>query len=175
MAIALESGGDSLTVSAVAKRAGISRTSVYEYFASIADIAADLVLDDLNSFAVQLSEISSLATTEMAAIDVWIQESLGYIADGRHMLAKAFYSMDFPQNRAAEIKKAHGALLAPLRANLQTIGINDVSTVLTLLQGATDGATKRIESGDDPAIVIKQTRDFCIAGVKALAPFKAIE
>jgi AcrR family transcriptional regulator len=44
-AIALESGGEAVTVAAVAARAGLSRTSVYEYFASSADLAADLIID----------------------------------------------------------------------------------------------------------------------------------
>lgn len=169
MAIALESGGESVTISAVAERAGLSRTSVYEYFASSVDIAADLILEELNSFAKQLSEVSNSATSAFAAIDLWIQESLSYIADGRHMLAKAFNAIDFPNNRLAAIGAAHGALLAPLRANLQEIGIDDISTALTLIQSATDGATKRIESGDDAELVIQRTRDFCIAGLKALA------
>ena len=36
-AIAMESGGAAISVSAVAARAGLSRTSVYEYFGSSAD------------------------------------------------------------------------------------------------------------------------------------------
>ena len=49
--IALESGGAAVTVAAVAQRAGLSRTSVYEYFGSSADLIADLVLEELNNFA----------------------------------------------------------------------------------------------------------------------------
>lgn len=169
VAIALESGGESVTISAVAERAGLSRTSVYEYFASSADIAADLIIEELNSFARQLSEITSIATSDLVAIDLWIKESLSYVADGRHMLAKAFNSIDVPHNRVAAIRTAHGALLAPLRAKLQAIGIDDISTALTLIQGATDGATRKIESGDDAELVIQRTREFCIAGLKALA------
>jgi len=39
--IALESGGAAVTVAAVAQKAGLSRTSVYEYFGSSADLVAD--------------------------------------------------------------------------------------------------------------------------------------
>jgi AcrR family transcriptional regulator len=47
MSLALESGAPSVTVAAVAKRAGISRSLVYEYFSSSADLIADLVLEEL--------------------------------------------------------------------------------------------------------------------------------
>lgn len=167
-AIALESGGSSVTVSAVAARAGLSRTSVYEYFASSADIAAELVIDELRDFGIKLQLIADGAQTPLDAIGKWIAGSLSYIADGHHMLAKAFNSVDLPQARHSEIRVAHGQLLAPLRRHLESLGIVEISLALTLIQSATDGATKRIESGDDAELVIQQTSEFCIAGLRAL-------
>lgn len=168
-AIALESGGEAITVAAVAARAGLSRTSVYEYFASSADLAADLVIDELNSFAQELKGISEAGDTPVEAIDLWIEGSLQYIADGRHLLAKALNAIDLPRNRSAAIGAAHGALLAPLRSKLEELGISDINFALTLIQSTTDGASRRIESGDDADLVISSTREFCIAGLTALA------
>jgi AcrR family transcriptional regulator len=168
-AIALESGGSAVTVAAVAARAGLSRTSVYEYFASSADLAADLVIEELNSFAQELKEISAAGQTPAEAIDLWIEGSLQYIADGRHLLAKALNAIDLPRNRGAAIGMAHKALLAPLRSKLEELGISDINFALTLIQSTTDGASRRIESGDDAELVMKTTREFCIAGLTALA------
>ena len=168
-AIALESGGEAVTVAAVAARAGLSRTSVYEYFASSADLAADLIIDELNSFAQELKDISEAGETPVKAIDLWIEGSLQYIADGRHLLAKALNAIDLPRNRSAAIGAAHGALLAPLRSKLEELGISDINFALTLIQSTTDGASRRIESGDDAELVISSTREFCIAGLTALA------
>jgi AcrR family transcriptional regulator len=168
-AIALESGGGAVTVAAVAARAGLSRTSVYEYFASSADLAADLVIEELNSFAQELKEISAAGQTPAEAIDLWIEGSLQYIADGRHLLAKALNAIDLPRNRGAASGMAHKALLAPLRSKLEELGISDVNFALTLIQSTTDGASRRIESGDDAELVMKTTREFCIAGLTALA------
>lgn len=168
-AIALESGGEAINVAAVAARAGLSRTSVYEYFASSADLAADLVIDELNSFAQELKGISEAGDTPVEAIDLWIEGSLQYIADGRHLLAKALNAIDLPRNRSAAIGAAHGALLAPLRSKLEELGISDINFALTLIQSTTDGASRRIESGDDADLVISSTREFCIAGLTALA------
>jgi AcrR family transcriptional regulator len=167
-AIALESGGAAVTVAAVASRAGLSRTSVYEYFASSADLAADLVIDELKIFGNELAEISAEGSTSLEAIDLWIEGSLRYIADGRHLLAKALNAIELPRNRSAAIGAAHGALLAPLRAKLEDIGVSDVNFALALIQSTTDGATKRIERGDDAELIIASTREFCIAGLKAL-------
>lgn len=168
-AIALESGGAAVTVAAVAARAGLSRTSVYEYFASSADLAADLVIDELNSFAQELKGISAAGQSPIEAIDLWIEGSLQYIADGRHLLAKALNAIDLPRNRSAAIGMAHGALLAPLRSKLEELGISDINFALSLIQSTTDGASRRIESGGDAELIIKTTREFCIAGLTALA------
>ena len=167
-AIALESGGEAITVASVAARAGLSRTSVYEYFASSADLAADLVIDELKIFGSELAEISAQGVTSLEAIDLWIEGSLRYIADGRHLLAKALNAIELPRNRGAAIGAAHGALLAPLRAKLEDLGVSDVNFALSLIQSTTDGATKRIERGDDAELIIASTREFCIAGLKAL-------
>jgi AcrR family transcriptional regulator len=167
-AIALESGGAAVTVAAVAARAGLSRTSVYEYFASSADLAADLVIEELKFFADELAKISAEGTTSIESIDLWIAGSLQYIADGRHLLAKALNAIDLPRNRSAAIGAAHGALLAPLRTRLEELGVRDVNFALSLIQSTTDGASRRIERGDDAESVISSTREFCIAGLKAL-------
>jgi AcrR family transcriptional regulator len=167
-AIALEAGGAAVTVAAVAARAGLSRTSVYEYFASSADLAADLVIEELKLFADELAQISAEGTTSIESIDLWIAGSLQYIADGRHLLAKALNAIDLPRNRSAAIGAAHGALLAPLRTRLEELGVRDVNFALSLIQSTTDGASRRIERGDDAESVISSTREFCIAGLKAL-------
>lgn len=167
-AIALESGGAAVTVAAVAQRAGLSRTSVYEYFASSADLAADLVIEELESFAQTLADASKESTDSLEAIELWIKGSLIYIADGRHLLAKAFNAIDLPRDRSAAIGAAHRALLAPLRSRLADLGVQDIDMALALIQSITDSASRRIERGDDAEDVITSVTTFCIAGINSL-------
>jgi len=167
-AIALESGGDSITVAAVAQRAGLSRTSVYEYFASSSDLIADLIIEELHSFALTLGEAVAGINDPAEAIEGWISASLDYVADGRHLLAKALNAADLPQERSAAIGAAHRGLLAPLTQNLQALGVKDIHQALSLIQAATDVATKRIESGNDAESEISMTSRFCIAGIRGL-------
>jgi AcrR family transcriptional regulator len=167
-AIALESGGAAVTVASVAERAGLSRTSVYEYFASSAELTADLVIDELNGFVNALTAAIKNPENPELAIEQWITAALRYIADGRHLLAKALSATDTPKDRAAEIGAAHRALLAPLRNSLNLMNIKDISQAMALLQGATDVATKRIEGGADADLEIATTTAFCIAGLKGL-------
>jgi AcrR family transcriptional regulator len=167
-AIALESGGGAITVAAVASRAGLSRTSVYEYFASSADLVADLVIDELATFEHTLAQATNNESAALVAVEKWIEASLQYIADGRHLLAKAINAISLPGDRSAEIGLAHRKLLAPLKEKLEEIGIADTEFALSMIQGVTDKASRRIESGDDAEAVIRSTTSFCIAGLQAL-------
>ena len=166
--IALESGGSAVTVAAVAQRAGLSRTSVYEYFGSSADLAAYLVLEELKNFAQYLEEAVALTEEPIESLAAWIESALTYIADGRHLLAKALNASTLPQERAAAIGAAHRALLAPLVAGLTAMGITDTQRALLFIQAITDASTKRIEGGYDAEAEIKSATAFCIAGLSSI-------
>lgn len=166
--IALESGGAAVTVAAVAQRAGLSRTSVYEYFGSSADLIADLVLEELNNFAGYLHNAVADTQEPIESISAWIQSALTYIADGRHLLAKALNATSLPQERTAAIGAAHRALLAPLVAGLSSMGVKDTQRALLFIQAITDASTKRIEGGHDAEAEIKSATAFCIAGLASI-------
>ena len=166
--IALESGGAAVTVAAVAQRAGLSRTSVYEYFGSSADLVADLVLEELKNFAQYLQEAVSQTDQPVDNIHAWIESALTYIADGRHLLAKALNASSLPQEGSMAIGAAHRALLAPLVSGLTAMVIKDTQRALLFIQAITDASTKRIEGGHDAEAEIKSATAFCIAGLTSI-------
>ena len=166
--IALESGGAAVTVAAVAQRAGLSRTSVYEYFGSSADLIADLVLEELNNFTQYLQEAVADTDQPLASTEAWIHSALTYIADGRHLLAKALNATSLPQERTAAIGSAHRGLLAPLVSGLSAMGVKDTQRALLFIQAITDASTKRIEAGHDAEAEIKSATAFCIAGLTSI-------
>ena len=166
--IALESGGAAITVAAVAQRAGLSRTSVYEYFGSGSELVADLVIDELNSFAETLNAAVADCVDAQCIVTCWVKGALTYIADGRHLLAKALNATSLPQERAAAIGSAHRGLLAPLVSGLSAMGVKDTQRALLFIQAITDASTKRIEAGHDAEAEIKSATAFCIAGLASI-------
>lgn len=166
--IALESGGDAVTVSALAQRAGLARTSVYEYFGSSAELVADLIIEELTGFTEILNNAVRLANQPNEAIKFWIESALQYIADGRHLLAKALSATSLPKDRSQQVATAHRALLAPIHEALTELGIKDTQFALLMIQTITDVATKRIESGNNAEAEIQKALNFCIAGLNTL-------
>ena len=163
--IAMESGGAAVTVAAVAQRAGLSRTSVYEYFGSGSELVADLVIDELHSFAVTLNTAVTDCTDAKCIVTCWVKGALTYIADGRHLLAKALNATAVPQSRTQQIGTAHRALMAPLVKAVTDLGVKDSQRALSFIQAITDASTKRIESGHDAEEEIAYATNFCISGL----------
>ena len=169
MELAMESGAESITVAAVAATAGLARSSIYEYFASSADLVADLVLEELEYFTNRLAEAVGDESDPIRRIELWITESLRYVADGRHMLVKSLNTIDTPMSRRDEIAMGHRKMMAPILKSLQEAGIEDVRQAGAFLSGVTDAASIRIDAGNEPELEIQSAVAFALAGVRALA------
>lgn len=166
--IALESGAKSLTVSAVSKRAGVSRTAVYEYFATTADLVAELVNQELTTYADLLATACSQEVSAIDKIDAWLKAGLNYVADGRHLLIKSLNATSYPEARRTEIALAHRQLLSPLQDALLILGISD-QTILDYIKAISDTAATRIEQGYPAEMEIENASNFLIAGIRARA------
>ena len=169
LAIALESGAASITVGAVAQRAGLARSSIYEYFSSSADLIADLVIEELALYQKRLSQAVIGTQDPYQHIELWIAEALQYVVDGRHMLIKSLNAATIPEFRRDEISQGHRNLMTTISAPLQEIGLTDIRGAMSYLQNTIEAASVRIESGNDAELEIRSAQIYAIAGLRALA------
>lgn len=169
LAIALESGAANITVAAVAQRAGLARSSIYEYFSSSADLIADLVIEELALYQKRLAHAVRETEDPYEYIALWIGEALQYVVDGRHMLVKSLNAATIPEFRRDEISQGHRNLMTTISAPLQEIGLTDIRGAMSYLQNTIEAASVRIESGSDAGIEIQSAQIYAIAGLRALA------
>jgi len=172
MELAMAGGADAVTVSAVAQKAGLARSSIYEYFSSSADLIADLVVEELDYYTERLAHAIQGATDPFEKIELWIAEGLRYVEDGRHMLVKSLNTVSTPEYRKEEIALGHRRLISPLREALTQTGIEDpknLAAAAAFLQSVTDAASKRIDAGNDAELEIQNAVTFALAGLRALA------
>jgi hypothetical protein len=172
MELAMAGGADAVTVSAVAQKAGLARSSIYEYFSSSADLIADLVVEELDYYTERLAHAIQGATDPFEKIELWIAEGLRYVEDGRHMLVKSLNTVSTPEYRKEEIAMGHRRLISPLREALTQTGIEDpknLASAAAFLQSVTDAASKRIDAGNDAELEIQNAVTFALAGLRALA------
>lgn len=166
-ALAREGGGAAITMGAVAERAGLSRSAVYEYFRSSSDLVADLVLDELAIWANELAtSVADLGDAE-AQVDAWIRAALAYVADGRHALARAVSDVSLPADRRGEVAAMHRLLVDPLIAPLRAIHGDDADRIALFINGIVEASTRRIERGADADTEIEAALAFVRAGMRA--------
>jgi AcrR family transcriptional regulator len=168
ISLAMQGGAHAITVAAVAAKAGLARSSVYEYFDSSADLIAELIIEELDYYSDRLAKAIADVSDPFEKIEKWIAEGLQYVADGRHMLVKSLNTIETPENRREEIAVGHRRLMAPLRHALIETKVKDPKMAGVFLQSITDAASMRIDAGSDAQEEINSATVFALAGLRAL-------
>jgi len=159
------------TVAEVASEVGLSRSAVYEYYSSAADLIADVLVDELADWTDDLQQAVDAQTDPAARVRAWVTAVLEYVRDGRHALVRAAGTVELPPTRRAQVQAQHRDLITPLALAIRDLGIDDAAGVSMLVWGAVDAAISRIESGQATAErEIELVLDFIQGGVARLAP-----
>ena len=158
-----ESG--TVTMATVAERTGLSRSAVYEYYRSAADLIADVVVDELTAWIDYLAAAVADVDEPREQLEAWIRASLAYVADGRHALVRAAGDAALPPVRRAQVQALHRELAAPVHTALNDLRIADADRIASYVWGVVESATRRIESGRPADDEIDAAIAFALAGV----------
>lgn len=175
MSLALEGGAHTVTISAVASRAKLSRSLIYEYFSSSSDLIADLVIEEMDLYTSKLQNATKDLKDPYEVIAAWISESLKYVADGRHLLVKSLSSIATPDFRREDIIQGHRKLLSTILPILKRLDLPESDTALRYLQSTIDAASVRIDSGADATQEIAAAQHYALAGLRALEEVPRME
>jgi AcrR family transcriptional regulator len=158
-----ESG--TVTMATVAQRTGLSRSAVYEYYRSAADLIADVVVDELTLWIDHLAAAVDGIADPRERLAAWIRESLAYVADGRHALVRAAGDASLPPVRRAQVQSLHRELASPVYVALRELGITDAERIASYVWGVVESATRHIESGRAADDEVDAAIAFALAGV----------
>jgi len=147
--LVLQGGAEALTMSAIAKKAGMSRPGLYQYFSSKEDVVADLLLDELKLWGKFLERAIESDSSPQCRIEGWLEGTIEYMQSGHHQLVRQLSAVASPDFRISEIRNAHTQLMNPLLQSLNELGIADSERVATHIQGVLDTTVKRIDAGND--------------------------
>lgn len=147
--LVVEGGAEALTMSAIAKKSGMSRPGVYQYFSSKEDVVADLLLDELKLWGNFLENAIESNSNPQRRVEGWLEGTIEYMQSGHHQLVRQLSAIASPEFRIAEIRNAHIQLMKPLLQSLSELGISDSERVATHIQGILDTTVKRIDGGND--------------------------
>lgn len=160
--------GRTFTVAQVAQEVGLSRSAVYEYYNSAADLIADVLVDEMAMWVDEITPAVDAVADPHGRIEAWVRGVLDYVAEGRHALLKAAGAVDLPEARRAQVQSMHRELIAPLSEALTEIGVSDVRQMSSFVWGVLDSAINRVESqGCDSQAESDSVIAFIKAGISA--------
>ena len=167
--LVLTGGPRAVTMTAVAARAGLSRTAVYEYFASTEDLLAAVLGERMTAWTVDVESALANAHTPQEKIATYVRVSLELIKDGSHGLLVLLSAETLPTHVRRQLSDLHATLAAPLSSAVHELGAPDVDLATRYVQGVVEAAARRVQPGQDIYAETTAATQFVIAGVLALA------
>ncbi|GAA3862156.1 TetR/AcrR family transcriptional regulator [Saccharothrix violaceirubra] len=147
-AIVAEEGAEALTLAALARRVGLSRPSLYEYFRSREELVAAIVGDELPEWGRRLAAAVRAADDVPAKIEAYLRTELEIIADGSHSAVVALSAHALPEASRDLIRTEHGKLLEPLVDVLAQADVPRPGLRALLVHGAVEAAARTLRPGD---------------------------
>ncbi|TDD32067.1 TetR/AcrR family transcriptional regulator [Actinomadura sp. KC06] len=141
-ALVAEEGIEALSLAALARRVGLSRPSLYEYFRSKDDLVAAIVEEELPRWA-SLVERALAGPDDLGGkVEAYIRSQLEVMTDGRHAAAVALVEHALAEPALERIRDGHAQLLRPLAAALEESGVPEPALRAELVQGLVDAAAR---------------------------------
>lgn len=144
--ILVASGLEQVTPRAVAERAGLARSSFYEYFASRDDALAAVAVDAFGEWEAELSHALS-KPTPMDRLRAVVETTLRLTADGKHDIAAILQRARLSPSREEDIMLLHDKLLAPLDSLLRDLDVPDLEIHRSLLRGLLNSGMELVNGG----------------------------
>ncbi|HET7902009.1 MAG TPA: TetR/AcrR family transcriptional regulator [Candidatus Nanopelagicales bacterium] len=162
-----ESGVDAVTPAAVGARAGLARSSVYQYFASGPAIIAAVVEDAFPRATEQLRAAMAAATTPERQVDAYVRTALALADDRTHRSLRALSAAELPEECRSRMDELHRAQTAPLVEALEEMDVADSALTARLVSGVVRAAAQAVAEGAPAARVTRRTLALIHEGIGA--------
>lgn len=147
--VLLESGIAGTIPRVVCERAGLTRSSFYDYFHSKDDLLVAIAIDAIESWDREIEEALADVEPGLAQLRAYVDATMRMTADGRHEVAGALREADLSPSSMDDLMRLHDALLRPLIHVLEHLGIEEAQRRAFLVQGMIGAGMELISHGVD--------------------------
>lgn len=161
------------SLSAVAQRAGLARSSVYQYFKSREDLLEAVIADIFPRWSGFVAQRMAGAATAAGQVLAYADANLELVAQGEHAVMRGL-AMAAPGAALAESSKVlHEQLRGPLVDALSRAGTTQPQHLAELIQAVVRAGSQMIENGvqsDDVRDVVRQMLEPYLRAAGGLRP-----
>ncbi len=145
-----ELGVSAVTPRSVAERAGLARSSFYEYFPSRDDLLAAVFLQALDEWAGELETGLATLAPGQPRLRAYVEATMRMTGDGKHDLATQLQAAELSPTSLELIMQLHERMTAPLGHVVAELDVADAATTAALVQGLLDAGMRLVVHGAPP-------------------------
>ncbi|MBL6277239.1 TetR family transcriptional regulator [Micromonospora fiedleri] len=154
------------SMAAIGRRAGLARSSVYQYFASAEDLLAAVVADVFPTWAGQVLERVTAAPTPGTRIWAYVVANVDLFASSEQAVARALTRVVEPRVLQGPLEEFHAQLQGPLRQALAEFGEPEPETMAELIDSLIVRASQDV--GATVRTQARRTADVTLARLRRL-------
>jgi AcrR family transcriptional regulator len=140
-----EHGPEAVSVAEVARRVGLSRPALYEYFSSRDELLAAILDEELPLWQAELAHAVAAAGSLAEKVEAHVRAQLRLAADDGHPAAAAIAVHAVGEPALSRIRTAHLELLHPLTAALTRAGVEAPELRAHFVQGIVNAAVALLQ------------------------------
>lgn len=148
------------TLAAVAARAGVPRSSLYEYFPSRRELLLELTQEVLPNWSRQVTAAMAAADSPGEQVLAYAVANLRLVAEGEHALATTLIQSVPGELVNTSTQQMHDQMSGPLIAALTELGLPDPAVTANLINSIVYTASRMIEEGAKVADVEVRVREL---------------
>ena len=164
-ALLVEAGVAGVTPRSVGERAGLARSSFYEYFPSKDALLTAVAIEAFDQWAAEINAALEGVEPGLPRLKAYIDATMRMTADGKHELASVLQQADLEPSNFDDIMALHDKLMNPVKAVLGQLGVPDLTAYAALVQGLLNAGMQLVVHGIPPATSAQQVYDLLTRGL----------
>lgn len=146
----MEETGEPPSMGAVGKRAGLARSSVYQYFASVDELLTAVARDVFPDWTARVCKAVGEAPTPGAKVWAYVEENFAIFASREMAVAQVLARVIAPQDFQAPMKEFHLQLQVPLLEALVGLNEPEPDVIADLIDSLIIKAARDVGENEEP-------------------------
>lgn len=160
-----EAGLAGVTPGSVTERAGMARSSFYDYFPSKDDLLVAIAIDAIERWDADIEHTLDGVEPGLPELRAFVDATMQMTADGRHAIAGSLRDANLSPTRFEDLMTLHDALMRPLTRVLADLGLPASRTTVSLVQGLLGAGVQLVSHGIDPKVAADDVYAFLTRGI----------
>jgi len=149
-ALLTERGLAAVTPGSVSERAGMARSSFYDYFPSKDDLLVAIAISAIDRWDAEIEQELDGVEPGLPELRAYVDATMRMTADGKHAIAGALREANLSPSRMDDLMVLHDALMRPLIRVLADLDLQASPSTVALVQGVLGAGVQLVTHGIAP-------------------------